>query len=116
MIFMLLGILCSIAVGALCALLRCRVHVTLAVSALGAAGATGSGVIFHDHLWIVVAESFGFIIALQFSYVAVGLMLQYFRFRAVIPQMRASIGQNLKTELEIPHSLPLELSLLVAQL
>jgi hypothetical protein len=77
MVFMSLGILCIIAVGALCALLRCRVYVTLAVSALVAGGATAGGVIFHDHLWIVVAESFGFIIALQCSYVAVGLMQSY---------------------------------------
>jgi hypothetical protein len=116
MIFLSLGILCSVAVGALCAPLRRGVHVTLAVSALMFAGATVGGVIFHDHLWMVVAQSFGFIIALQCTYVAVGLMIQYFRLRALIPQMSASIGQNLKTELEIPRSLPLELSLLVAQL
>ena len=115
-VFISLGIFCSIAIGALCAPLHCRVYVILAVSAFLAAGATVGGVIFHTHFWMIAAEGIGLIAAAQFGYVAVGLTLQYFRFRAVIPQMQASIGQNLRAELKIPHGLPLELSVLVARL
>ena len=100
MIFIALGIFCGIVIGALCAPLHCRVYVILAVSAFLAAGATVGGVIFHAHLWTIAAEGIGLIAASQFGYVAVGLTLQYFRFRAVIPQMQASIGQNLRAELK----------------
>jgi hypothetical protein len=72
-----LGIFCSIAIGALCAPLHCRVYVILAVSAFLAAGATVGGVIFHTHFWMIAAEGIGLIAAAQFGYVAVGLTLQY---------------------------------------
>jgi hypothetical protein len=93
MIFMTLGIVCSIAIGALCAVLHCRMPVILAISAFLALGAAVGGVIFHTRVWMIVAEDIGLIAAAQFGYVAVGLTLQYFRFRAVIPQMQASIAK-----------------------
>jgi undecaprenyl pyrophosphate phosphatase UppP len=60
MVFISLGTLCSIVIGALCALLHCKVRATLAVSALVAVGAVVGGVILHAHSWIVTAEGIGF--------------------------------------------------------
>jgi hypothetical protein len=109
-------VLLSVAIGALCAFFRYRALIMLPVGALLTVGAVFSGVIFHAHPWVIATEVFGSIAASQFTYVAVSLTHHLVRSRGLIPQIQAAIGQQLATQLELPRSLPPELSALVAQL
>jgi hypothetical protein len=106
----------GVAIGGLCALLRYRVLMMLAVSAFLAVGSVLGGIIFHAHPWAIVAEAFGSVVAFQFTYLAVSLSLHLDRSRRLIPQVRTAIGQRLRAELEVPRSMPPELSALVEQL
>lgn len=112
MAFVVLGI----AVGALCALFRRRVAMMLVLSVLLAVVAVLGGVSLHAHPWVIVAQTLGSITALQFTYVAVGLTVDWVRFRKLMPQVQIAIGQRLRAELDIPPCLPPELSVLVARL
>jgi hypothetical protein len=112
MAFVILGAV----IGASCALLRRRLLLILALSALLALVATLGGTILHADRWMIAAMVFGSVAALQLTYVAVGLMLHLVRFRKLIPPIQTAIGRRLRAELEVPRSLPPELSALVARL
>jgi hypothetical protein len=112
MAFVILGVV----FGAFCALLRYGVLMMLALSALLAVGVVLGGIIFHTHIWAIAAEAVGSIAASQFTCVAVSLTRHLVHSRRLIPQVQAAIGQQLGAELEVPRSLPPELSALVAQL
>jgi hypothetical protein len=109
-------VIAGTAIGGLCAILRCRVIMMLALSALLAVSAVLGGMIFHTHPWAIAAEALGSITVFQFAYVAVGLSRHLVRSRRLIPHVRAAIGQQLSSELEVPRNLPPELSRLVAHL
>jgi hypothetical protein len=108
-------IIASIAIGALSALLRHRVFMMLALSALLAPVVTLVGLGLHAHPWVIAAQALGSITALQFVYVAVGLTLHLVRFRNPIPHVQTAIGDRLSAELEVPRGLTPELSVLVAR-
>jgi hypothetical protein len=62
------------------------------------------------------AQTLGYVAALQFVYVAVGLTLHLVRFGKLIPHAQTAIGDRLRAELEVPRGLTPELSVLVARL
>ena len=106
----------GLAIGGLCALLRYRVLLMPVVSAFLAVGSVLGGAIFHTHPWAIVADAFGSIVALQFTYLAVSCSLHFVRSRRLILQVQTAIGQRLQAELEVPRSMPPELSALVGKL
>ena len=112
MAFVALGVV----IGASCALLRRRVYVMLALTVLLAMVSALGGISLHNHPWVVVAQVFGSVIALQFVYAAVSLVMHLVRFRQLIPHVQTVIGRQLRAELEVPRNLTPELSTLVAQL
>jgi len=89
-------ILIGIAVGAWCALLRHRVFMMLALSALLAPVVTLVGLALHAHPRVIAAQALGSITALQFVYVAVSLTLHLVRFRKPIPHVQTAIGDRLR--------------------
>jgi hypothetical protein len=88
----------------------------LPIAALLAAGAALMGIAFGSHPGVIAAEVFGSIAAPQFAFMAVSLADHYIRSTRLIPQVQAAIGRQLRTELEVPRSLPPELAALVTQL
>jgi hypothetical protein len=112
MVFLISGI----AIGALCAPFRYRIFMTIAFSALLAVGAVLAGIILHTNPWAVVAEAAGSIVALQFTYVAVGVTHDLIYSRRLLPQVQTAIGEQLGLELEVPRRLPPKLSALVGRL
>jgi acyl dehydratase len=102
--------------GASCALLRRRVFLTVALSALLAVIGMLGGTLLHIDPWMTAAVIFGSVAAMQSVYVAVSLTLHFVRFRKLMPPIQTAIGHRLRAELEVPRSLPPELSTLVAQL
>jgi len=106
----------SVAMGGLCALLRYRASMMLALSASLALGTVLVGTAFHVHpLWII-SDTFGSVVAFQFTYVGVSLAYHLVHSRRLIPEVQAAIGKQLGADLEAPRGLPPELSALVAQL
>jgi len=112
MAFVVLGIV----IGGSCALLRRRVWAMIALSVLLAGIAALGGMSLHSHPWVIAAQVFGSVIALQFVYAAVSLAVHLARFRKLMPHVQTVIGRQLRAELEVPRNLPPELSALVAQL
>jgi hypothetical protein len=112
MAFVVLGIV----IGGSCALLRRRVCTMMALTVLVAVVAALGGISLHSHPWVIAAQVFGSVIALQFVYAAVSLAVHLVRFRKLIPHVQTVIGRRLRAELEVPRNLPPELSALVAQL
>jgi hypothetical protein len=104
--------LCAVAVGVLCGVLCVRYPalVLLPLGALLAAGTALSGIALHTHPGIIAAEVFGSVAASQLTYVAVSLTRHLVRWRRppshLIPQVQAAIGQELRTQLDVPRKLP----------
>jgi hypothetical protein len=88
-------IIAGIAIGALCALLRHRVFMILALSALLGPVVALVGFGLHAHPWMIAAQTLGSIAALQFVYVAAGLTLHLVRFGKLIPHAQTAIGDRL---------------------
>jgi hypothetical protein len=109
-------IVVGIAIGASCALLRHRVFMMLALSALLGPVVALIGFGLHAHPWVIAAQTLGTIVALQFVYVAVGLTLHLVRFGKLMPHAQTAIGDRLRAELEAPRGLTPELSVLVERL
>jgi hypothetical protein len=109
-------IIVGVAIGALCALLRHRVFMMFALSALLGPVVALIGFGLHAHPWVIAVQTLGTITALQFVYIAVGLTLHLVRFGKLIPHAQTAIGDRLRTELEVPCGLTSELSVLVARL
>ena len=112
MAFIILGV----AIGALCVFFRYPILMTLGLGGLLAAGAGLSGIALHIHPGLIAAEVFGSIAASQLTYVAIGLTQHLVHSRKLTLQVQAAIAQQLPTELEVPRSLPPEISRLVSQL
>jgi hypothetical protein len=109
-------IVVGVAIGAWCALLRHRVFMMLALSALLAPVVALICFGLHGHPWVIAAQTLGSVAALQFVYVAVGLTLHLVRFGRLIPGAQTAIGDRLRAELEVPRGLTPELSVLVSRL
>jgi hypothetical protein len=109
-------IIAGTAIGALCALFRRHAFMVVALSALLASVVALGGFALHSSLWAVVAQVCGSVIALQFVYVTLSLTVHLVRFGKLIPQVQKAIGDRLRAEIEVPHSLTPELSVLVARL
>jgi hypothetical protein len=109
-------VLFGVTIGALCAFHRCRVLMLLPLGGLLAVGAGLSGLVLHVHLGVIAAEVFGSIASSQFTYVAITLTQHLVRSRELTLQVQAAIGRQLPAELEVPRSLPPEISRLVARL
>jgi hypothetical protein len=96
------------------------IFLVFAVGGLLAAGAGLTGIILGTHPAVIAGEVFGCIAVPVFLFVAVSLTDHLVRRtihrRRLIPQVRAAIGQQLRTELEMPRSLPPELATLLTQL
>jgi hypothetical protein len=109
-------IIFGVAIGALCALLRYPVLAMVPLSALLAVAAVLNGIITHAHPGVIAIEVFGSVAASQLTYASVSLTHHLVRSRKLVLEVQAAIGQELRTELEVPRSLPPELSALVTQL
>jgi hypothetical protein len=106
----------GIFVGAVCALFRLRVFAVVPLSIIFAMCSIVSGIIAHAYPWTIAVAVLGSLGAVQLPYAAVGLIFNFVRLRAVVPEMQSAIGQKLRAELEVPHTLTPELSSLVARL
>ena len=109
-------IIFGVAIGALCALLRYPVLVMVPLSASLAVATVLNGIITHAHPGVIAIEVFGSVAASQFLYASVSLMHHLVRSRKLVLEVQAAIGQELRTELEVPRNLSPELSALVTQL
>ena len=106
----------NIAIGAACALFHQRVFMPLVLSALVAAVAVLGGITGHAHTWVTVVEALSVITALQFGYIALGLMVHLVRDRNSMAHVPMAIGQRLGAELEVPRDLTPRLAALVGKL
>jgi hypothetical protein len=106
----------GVAIGALCAVLRYPVLMMLPLGGLLAIGVVLNGIIVHAHLGVIATEVFGSIAASEFAYASVSLTHHLVRSKEMMLQAQVAIGQELRAQLEVPRSLPSELSLLMAQL
>jgi hypothetical protein len=109
-------IICGVAIGALCALLRYPVFVMAPLSALLAVATVLNGIITHAHPGVIAIEVFGSVTTSQFMYASVGLTHHLVHLRKLVLEAQAAIGRELRTELELPRSMPPELSALVTRL
>jgi hypothetical protein len=109
-----------VAVGAatrtLLALLRGRVLLVISVTAFFAIVVTLCGLLLGYHLGLSALVGFGSIAAVQVSYLALGLSLDLFPSENFISQVQAAIGQQLRTEIEVPCDLPPKMASLVLRL
>jgi hypothetical protein len=109
-------IIFGVAIGALCALLRYPVLVMVPLSGLLAAAAVLNGIVTHAYPGVIAIAVFGSIAASQLMHISVGLTHHLVRSRKLMLEVQAAIGQELRTELEVPRSLPPELSALITRL
>src|SRR5215472_5213843 len=86
----------SLAVGALCALLRYPFLPLLPTSVLLAAGAVLMGIVCGTHPGLIAAEVIGCIAAPQFAFVSITLADQFIRSTKLVPQVQAAIGKQLR--------------------
>jgi hypothetical protein len=119
MVFVISGI--AVAVGIGCAFVRYPVLYLIAACPLLAAGALLSGIFFGTSAGLIAVAVCGSIVAPQVSFMAVSLAHFGFRrylarSRKMIPQVQTAIGQQLRAELEVPHTLSPDLARLVSQL
>ena len=106
----------SLAAGAVCALLRYPFVPLLPASVLLGTGAVLTGIALGTHPGVIALEVFGTIAASQLAFVAVSLTHYRVRSIRLIPHVQAGIGKELRTELEVPRSVPPKLAVLVARL
>ena len=104
------------AIGTLLALPRGRVLLAILVNAFFAIVVALCGLLLGSHLGVSALVGFGSIGAVQISYLALGLTLDLFPSKNFIPQVQAAIGQQLRTELEVPCYVPPEMASLVLRL
>ena len=86
----------SLAVGALCALLRYPFLTLLPTGVLLAAGAVLMGIVCGTHPGLIAAEAFGCIAASQFAFLSTTLADQFIRSTKLGPQIQAAIGKQLR--------------------
>jgi hypothetical protein len=108
-------ILCAL-IGIACAVLNGGVLLILAASVLLAVVGTLGAVLLHAPPWGIAAVVFGSVAVLQSAYTAAGLTLHLVLFGKLILPAPTAIGRHLGAQLEVPRTLPPELSVLVARL
>jgi hypothetical protein len=118
-LFVISGI--AVAVGLVCAFVRRPVFLLIFLCPLLGAGTMLSGVHFGTPARLIVAEALGSVAAPQITFIAISLAVfafkqRFARSRELIPHAQAAIGRQLRTELELPHTLSPELAHLVSQL
>ena len=106
----------GVAIGALCAILRYPVLMMLPLGGLLIGGAALNGIIVHAHPMVIATEVFGCIAASQFAYASVSLTRHLVRSKEMMLQAQAAIGQELRAQLQVPRSMPSELSALISRL
>jgi hypothetical protein len=106
----------SAAAGTLLALLRGRVLLVILASAALAIAVTSICLALGYQLGPSALVGFGSIAAVQASYLALGLTLDVFSFVDLIPEVQTAIGQQLRTEFEVPSDLPPKMARLVSLL
>ena len=106
----------GVGAGVLWGLLRYPFVPLLPASALLATGAVLTGIALGTHPGVTALEVFGTIAAPQLVFVAVSLTHYRVRSTRLIPHVQAAIGKELRTELEVPRSVPPKLAVLVARL
>ncbi len=106
----------GVAAGLLCALLCYPFFPLLPASALLATGAVLTGIALGTHPGVTALEVFGTIAASQLAFVTVSLTYYRVRSTRLIPHVQAAIGKELRTEPEVPRSVPPKLAVLVARL
>jgi hypothetical protein len=109
-------VMLSALAGALCGLFRCRVIIIIPLTAAIVLVSVTNGLVVHTDTWLVVTEAIGSIAVLQATYASIGLALRRLRSQPDLPFIQATIGRELRAELEIPRNLPPYLSTLVARL
>jgi hypothetical protein len=119
MLFVISGI--AVAVGLGCVFVRRPVFLLIFLCPLLGTGTMVSGVHFGTPAGLIVAEVLGSVAAPQITFIAISLALfafkqRFARSRELIPHAQAAIGRQLRTELELPHTLSPELAHLVSQL
>ena len=103
-------------IGTLLALPRGRILLAILVNAFFAIVVALCGFLLGYHLGLSALVGFGSIAAVQVSYLALGLTLDLFPSKNVMPQVQAAIGQQLRSEFEVPCDLPPEMASLVLRL
>jgi hypothetical protein len=103
----------GVAVGTLLALLRGHVLLVMVASATLAVAVTLVCLALGYQLGPSALVGFGSIAAVQASYLALGLTLHLFSSVDFMRESQAAIGQQLRTEFEVPSDLPPEMATLL---
>jgi hypothetical protein len=104
------------AAGTLLAVLRGRVLLVILASAVLAIAVTSICLALGYQLGPSVLVGFGSIATVQASYLALGLTLHLFSSVDFIREAQGAIGQQLRTEFEVPTDLPPKMARLVTLL
>jgi hypothetical protein len=102
--------------GGFVALLRGRATLVASASAFVAFVVTLCGLLVGHHLAISMLTGLGAVIAVQCSYLALCFALEQFDSENAIPAIHIAIGEQLRSEIEVPRDLPPQLGRLVVRL
>jgi hypothetical protein len=104
------------AIGTMIALLRGRVYLVIGASVIFALFVSVCGAALGHSLGISLLIGIAAITAVQVSYVALGVALEFFAAENLIPEIQQAIGRQLRSEIKPPRELPPPLANLVQQL
>jgi hypothetical protein len=104
------------AIGPMLALLRGQVPLVILASAFFAVIVTLGSLLLGYPLGLSALVGFGSVAAVQVFYLVLGLTLDLFPSENFMPEVQASIGQQLRAELEVPCDLPPAMVTLVLRL
>jgi hypothetical protein len=103
----------GVAMGTLLAVLRSHVVLMILASAALAIVVTSLCLVLGYHLGPSALVGFGSIAAAQASYLALALTLNLFSTVDFMREVQTAMGQQLRTEFEVPSELPPEMATLV---
>jgi hypothetical protein len=104
------------AIGTIVALLRGRIYLVIGASVIFALFVSVCGAALGHSLGISLLIGVAAITAVQASYVALGVALEFFAADNLIPEIQQAIGRQLRSEITPPRDLPPPLAHLVQQL